>query len=165
MRWFLDTEFNEFGYARIDLISIALVPEAPKGVGFYAVAADGWDEAQSSDWVKENVLPLIVGIPRLPRATIRDAILRTIGYETPEFWGYYADYDWVLFCQLFGRMIDLPQGWPKFCRDVKQWQAQSFPDIKLPKQRGQEHNALADAMHIRDLHGFLTGLDNLRRPR
>ena len=37
-----------------------------------------------------------------------------------EFYGYYADYDWVLFCSLFGRMIDLPKGFPMYCRDLKQ---------------------------------------------
>lgn len=37
-----------------------------------------------------------------------------------QFFGYYADYDWVLFCSLFGRMIDLPKGFPMYCRDLKQ---------------------------------------------
>jgi hypothetical protein len=37
-----------------------------------------------------------------------------------EFYAYYADYDWVLFCSLFGRMIDLPKGFPMYCRDLKQ---------------------------------------------
>ena len=41
--------------------------------------------------------------------------------KTPiEFYGYYADYDWVLFCSLFGRMIDLPKGFPMYCKDLKQ---------------------------------------------
>lgn len=31
-------------------------------------------------------------------------------YPQPEFYGYYSDYDWVVFCSLFGRMIDLPKG-------------------------------------------------------
>jgi hypothetical protein len=39
---------------------------------------------------------------------------------SPEFYAYYADYDWVLFCSLFGRMIDLPKGFPMYCRDLKQ---------------------------------------------
>ncbi len=38
----------------------------------------------------------------------------------PEFYGYYADYDWVLFCSLFGIMMDLPKGFPMYCRDLKQ---------------------------------------------
>lgn len=38
----------------------------------------------------------------------------------PEFYAWYADYDWVVFCSLFGRMIDLPKGFPMYCRDIKQ---------------------------------------------
>jgi hypothetical protein len=37
-----------------------------------------------------------------------------------EFYGYYADYDWVAFCWLFGKMIDLPKGFPTYCVDLKQ---------------------------------------------
>lgn len=48
----------------------------------------------------------------------KDSIRR--GHTTPEFYGYYADYDWVLFCSLFGRMIDLPKGFPMYCKDLKQ---------------------------------------------
>jgi len=36
------------------------------------------------------------------------------------FYAYYADYDWVAFCWIFGKMIDLPKGFPKYCRDLKQ---------------------------------------------
>jgi hypothetical protein len=39
---------------------------------------------------------------------------------TIEFYGYYSDYDWVVFCWLFGRMIDLPKGFPMYCIDLKQ---------------------------------------------
>lgn len=42
------------------------------------------------------------------------------GYLQPEFYGYYADYDWVVFCSLYGRMMDLPKGFPMYCRDLKQ---------------------------------------------
>jgi hypothetical protein len=40
---------------------------------------------------------------------------------TPEIYGYFADYDWVVFCWLFGRMIRLPKGLPMYCRDLKQY--------------------------------------------
>lgn len=39
---------------------------------------------------------------------------------TKEFYGYYSDYDWVVFCWLFGRMIDLPKSFPMYCIDLKQ---------------------------------------------
>lgn len=41
-------------------------------------------------------------------------------FGKPEFYGYYADYDWVLFCSLYGRMLDLPKGFPMYCMDLKQ---------------------------------------------
>lgn len=37
-----------------------------------------------------------------------------------EIYAYYADYDWVAFCSLYGSMVDLPKGFPKYCRDLKQ---------------------------------------------
>ncbi len=43
--------------------------------------------------------------------------------KTMEFWGYFADYDWVLFSQIFGRMIDLQsviKQLPMLCMDIKQ---------------------------------------------
>lgn len=42
------------------------------------------------------------------------------GYAQPEFYAYFADYDWVVFCSLFGRMVDLPNGFPMYCKDLKQ---------------------------------------------
>lgn len=45
-----------------------------------------------------------------------------LDYDTKDvqFYGYYADYDWVVFCWLFGKMIDLPNGFPMYCIDLKQ---------------------------------------------
>lgn len=99
--------------------------------------------------------------------TIRQDIMKFFGYtiqerhpetgqvvdmspdEKIEVWGYYADYDWVAFCSLFGRMIDLPYNMPMYCRDLKQlmdekgldkaWKDSFCPEPEL------EHNALEDA--------------------
>lgn len=38
----------------------------------------------------------------------------------PMFFGYFGDYDWVVFCWLFGTMKELPDGFPYFLRDLKQ---------------------------------------------
>lgn len=90
----------------------------------------------------------------------------------PEFYGYYADYDWVVFCWLFGTMMNLPKGFPMYCNDLKQiFETRGFvcngttiplemwgKDIKehpnYPKQTN-EHNALADAMWNKQLYEFL----------
>lgn len=45
---------------------------------------------------------------------------KSVEENNPEFYAYYADYDWVVFCWLFGKMIDLPNGFPKYCSDLKQ---------------------------------------------
>jgi len=38
----------------------------------------------------------------------------------PQFYAYYADYDWVVFCWLFGKMNNLPDSFPRYCIDLKQ---------------------------------------------
>lgn len=45
---------------------------------------------------------------------------KSLIYNQPEFYAYYADYDWVVFCSLFGTMMDLPKGFPMYCKDLKQ---------------------------------------------
>lgn len=46
--------------------------------------------------------------------------VKSIVDDKLEFYGYNSDYDWVVFCWLFGKMIDLPNGFPKYCVDLKQ---------------------------------------------
>lgn len=99
-------------------------------------------------------------------------------YLNPQFYGYYSDYDWVVFCWLFGKMIDLPKGFQMYCRDLKQeldkevfsiWLSKrsngstiSFEeqlsivksDPRYPKQVNK-HNALADARWNKGLHRFI----------
>ena len=112
------------------------------------------------------------------------------GYEAflkvnkPDFYAYYADYDWVLFCSLFGRMIDLPKGFPMYCNDLKQMiheyserlsiyqptrymygDVDDTPEIKYAHltscrayeklKSGNEHNALEDARFNKRLYDYL----------
>lgn len=75
-----------------------------------------------------------------------------------DFYAYYADYDWVLFCSLFGRMLDLPKGYPMYCRDLKQTMAEleltrDWKDKYVPGDN--KHNALTDAHWNRKLHEAL----------
>ena len=91
------------------------------------------------------------------RSEIRDAILNFCDIEKhgkPEFWGYYADYDWVAFCQLFGTMMQLPKGYPMYCRDLKQL----LDDRGNPRYQKDDcpHHALSDAEWIKETHQSLT---------
>jgi hypothetical protein len=155
MRFYLDTEFIERGYERIELISIGVVAE--DGREFYAVLSDGWDESHASDWVRAHVLPNLAAPKEqwLPRAEVARQLIKFVG-NMPEFWGYFADYDWVLVCQLFGRMIDLPNGWPMFCRDLEQMWSSLHPRPAKPPS-DELHNALGDARWMRSFHAALLG--------
>lgn len=152
MKYFLDTEFMENGpHHPIDLLSIGIV--AQDGTEFYAVNSEA-DHSHANQWVRENVLPHLNQNSAITLNKIRLGVINFIGSEKPEFWGYYADYDWVVFCQIFGKMIDLPEGWPMFCRDIKQL-CVSLGDPKLPKQTSTEHNALNDARWNKVAYDFL----------
>jgi hypothetical protein len=156
MRYWLDTEFIEDGKT-IDLLSIGIVCE--DGREFYRQFLDA-DWTKANDWVKENVLPQLAptaefgteewndqGFPWGSHGSVAYELRQFCNpekYGKPEFWGYYADYDWVALCQLFGTMIDLPKGWPMYCRDIKQW-CDELGNPKLPEQGKGEHHALADA--------------------
>jgi len=71
------------------------------------------------------------------------------------FYGYYSDYDWVVFCQLFGRMINLPKGFPMFCLDLKQEMDRLGASDTIKPSNSNEHDALADAKFNRNLHQAL----------
>lgn len=73
----------------------------------------------------------------------------------PQLWAYYAAYDHVFLAQLFGPMVELPDGFPMYTLDLKQL-AVSLGDPKLPelpdeivtKEYGsirREHDARYDA--------------------
>lgn len=152
MRFWFDTEFIEDGRT-IDLISIGVVAE--DGRQFYAELAEA-DLSKASPWVQANVLPHLTRLRRdsYTRRHAAQSLIEFMG-SGPEIWGYYADYDWVALCQLYGRMIDLPKGWPMYCRDVRQL-ADSLGNPTLPEQKSQEHNALSDAIWCAQAWQFLT---------
>lgn len=157
MKIFFDTEFIEDGRT-IDLISIGMVRE--DGATLY-FENNECDYARASEWVRENVLSHLAG-PRVQadRASIARNVLEFVG-EKPEFWAYYADYDWVALCQLYGTMVRLPKGWPMYCRDVKQW-CDALGSPKLPKQKSEEHNALFDALWTHEAYEFLSLVERAR---
>lgn len=155
--WF-DTEFIEDGKT-IDLISIGVVRE--DGAAYYAHSAE-YDVGKASQWVRENVLPHVADTAPISRAQIAADIVDFVG-EKPEFWAYYADYDWVVLCQLYGTMMDLPKGWPMFCRDVKQLAVETG-NPELPPQNSAEHHALADAQWTRSAWEYIMGeRENMHR--
>ncbi|MCP4762004.1 MAG: 3'-5' exoribonuclease [archaeon] len=153
MKYYIDTEFIEYP-CTIDLISIGIKCE--DGREFYAISTD-FDSSKASDWVKENVISKLPEPETcnlwMPKVQIPTEILSFIGDDKPEFWAYFADYDWVVFCWLFGTMINLPKGWPMYCRDLKQLLDESGKE-KIKEHEGA-HNAIVDARWNKTLHEHL----------
>lgn len=176
MKYFYDTEFIENGKT-IDLVSIGIIAE--DGREFYAQNFD-CDFLEASAWVEDNVYPHLLRfdaekmspldvlsstqcVPIPPwylHMTIGRALVgwigsnQLLGPDKVELWGYYADYDHVALCQLFGTMMDLPKGFPMYTQDIKQL-CDSLGNPKLPNQGKGEHHALADARWNKTAYEFL----------
>ncbi len=162
--YFLDTEFVDDG-STIMPISLGLLCE--DGRELYIEFEFDVEKARAHDFVRENVLPSLTGDFPITREQARTSIVnfmrldhrplqRVLRRTPPQVWAYYADYDWVLFCQIFGPMVDLPDVLPKFCMDLQQWWVQlGRPEGVKPPKSVNAHNALADANWNKKLHGRL----------
>lgn len=175
MRYWLDTEFNDTTKADgsraglIDLISIGIVCQDDREL--YLVN-DEHNHQACSDWIQMNVLtqlPTCVCPHRYRdghqpccrwqyRHKIRDAVRDFIvdDGQPIEIWGFYASYDWVILCQLFG-WGNLPKHFPRVIRDLKTYAADinfkgHFRDL-LPDSG--HHDALSDARWAREAHRLL----------
>ncbi len=174
MRFFLDTEFMEDG-EQIRPLSIGIVSE--RFHALYIVVTDAKRDL-ANDFVRKNVLPHIDTAPppgvlylRLAQREVGAAILdwmEGLTEEPPEFWADYGAYDWVLFCQLWGNMTDLPEGFPMFVRDVEQFRHDVGWDGPFPHEEERnhliepEHNAINDAYATLQRWAFLTALVEAR---
>lgn len=175
MRYFYDTEFLEDG-STIELISLGMV--ADDGREFYAVHADApWSAIANQPWLVENVVPSLPTVPHtgcgcgqswMPdhddpsvrsRDQIADGVLDLIGNDPfPQLWAYYGAYDHVVLCQLWGRMIDLPEGMPMWTHDLMQ-EAERHGNPRMPEQPDGQHNALADARWVKHRFEWLQEAD------
>lgn len=178
MRYFYDTEFIEDGRT-IDLISIGIVADdgreyyavsrdvtrgrlnrrirkhewlmanvvraLPKPYG-------DWNNHMPKSWLFDYNSPLVKD-----RKTIRSEVRQFIlGPEDDEMlpyvelWADHGAYDHVVLSQLWGCMIDLPEGMPMFTNDIQQEaRAAGLSHKDLPQQTAGQHNALEDARHCK----------------
>jgi hypothetical protein len=101
--------------------------------------------------------------------------------EEHQFYAYFGDYDWVVFCWLFGSMMKLPTGFPMFCNDLKQIFEEKVSEMVYDKlnneglvktrgcferllknstdypQQKNVHNALEDAKWNKKFYDYLLG--------
>jgi hypothetical protein len=170
---FLDTEFTGL-HQCTSLISLALVAE--DGCEFYAECNDfSFNEtsATARKWIEDHVLVHLEFKEKTQHRTqtgptlklkgnreyVRDELTQWLKqFESIEVWGDVLAYDWVLFCDLFGGALGIPEnifyapfdlatafrlkGWiephSKYERDVKRFE---FAGIGTDLQ----HHALTDA--------------------
>jgi len=79
------------------------------------------------------------------------------GQGNLELWAWYGAYDHVALAQLWGPMIDLPDGVPMWTNDLRQ-ESYRLGNPEMPAQEGTEHNALEDARYNRVMAQYLDSL-------
>lgn len=186
-----DFEFLEDG-STIELISVGMVCEDGREYyAVNAALAARWGRGrrlrrrvQKHTWLMENVVPSLPqphGDWRLhmpnkwlfnyldpavkSRELIADEVLDFIRAAGPDvkLWASYGAYDHVALAQLWGRMIDLPEGVPMFTHDIQQERVRlDIAEDDLPQQESGEHNALADARHNQLVRRWLAAQDYAR---
>jgi hypothetical protein len=142
MKYWFDFEFEEDGIT-IEPISVGFVSE--DGREYYAEFVD-YDRDKAPEWLRRNVLPLLDG-PIKDKQHIATQLIDYLG-DSPEIWGWFGSYDWVALCQLYGTMMDLPEGWPMFQLETMNYVKSK--DQIIPRTT-TAHHALADAIWQKEM--------------
>jgi len=169
MKVFFDTEFTGL-HQGTSLISIGCVVE--DGRTFYAECMD-YDAEQVDDWLRENVLahlrwddgvqgPIMLGPQSFEMYASHDAVARLLQLwleklqsSTPiEMWSDCLAYDWVLFCELFGGALNIPECVYYIPFDLATLFKLKGIDPDVNREafagiEGHKHNALHDARVIK----------------
>lgn len=182
MKIFYDTEFLEDG-STIRLISLGMVRE--DGKSLYRIVDDDnlMVDVYHHNWLRHNVIPslpisaeyemrdldgsykpIVVWESHhddykyvASRTKIAEAVKRfVLDTPNPELWAYYSAYDHVALCQLYGRMVDLPTGFPMYTNDLKS-EIVRLGSPKVPEQSTGLHNALSDAIWNKETYEYLHG--------
>lgn len=178
MRYFLDAAYIEGNFRNpYQLISLGLVGE--DGRTYYAQSADV-NRRFASGFVRQHILPRLdpcpdnydaavhtwyvpscaPACPWKQNTLISAEVLAFVTADAtpPEFWGYTASHAWVVFCQLLGGIRELPDGWPVYCRDLKQWIDGLRDQSKAPTV-SMSYHAMEAAQSSAALWKTLTALD------
>jgi len=183
MRHFYDLEFLEDGVT-IDFISIGIVAEDGREYYAVSneLANHPWRpvkgrlarRVRKHKWLMDNVVPSLPQphgdwrlhmpkswlfdfyspVVRSPERIAEEVAAFLLKDGEPELWAYYGAYDHVRLNQLWGSMIDHPEGIPMWTNDLMQeWLRLGKPE--MPEQPEGLHNALADARHNKVRFEFL----------
>ena len=177
---FLDTEFTGL-HQNTSLVSIALVSGDKS---FYAEFTD-YDESQADSWLQENVIKNLFlnttehglkadtceGDSWLFKGKSKSKYNAIIlkkwleQFEAVEIWSDCLAYDWVLFCELFGGVMNIPKNVFYIPFDICTLFLMKGidPDISResfvkPIGEVNKHNALYDALIIESCYLKLNSL-------
>lgn len=156
MKYFIDTEFIEYPNT-IELISIGIVNENNEKL--YLISNE-YNESNADDWVKDNVLIYVNKNEGISIAEIREKIVNFFGNDDDiKIYMYYGAYDWVVFCWIFGKMIDLPKNFPMFFYDLKVMMIEYENFYNTFPENNNEHNALSDAMWNKEIYEYIMKIE------
>lgn len=149
MRYYHDWEFYEDGKT-IHPVSVGIVAEDDREL--YLEFDFDWSRVPAGHFLWENVYPHLQYDDAPDHPGIQNQVRRFITQNGTEFdnelWGYYSSYDHVCLAQLFGRMVDMPEGVPWYTQDIQQLKKMLHNEgweYEFPKQSGTAHHALEDA--------------------
>lgn len=171
---FFDTEFTGL-HQNTTLISIGLVAES--GEAFYAELTD-YDKSQVNEWLENNVISnlyLDKNVSYDPysdnvkvfgdKNDLKQALTHWLNrFGKVEIWSDCLSYDWVLFNQIWGHAFEIPSNVYYIPFDIcTLFKIKGVdPDISreefVGKEKGKKHNALFDAIVIKECYEKLISL-------
>jgi len=163
----------------VGLLSIGMVRE--DGKEYYAIHKDAYiiQAAAENWWLNTNVLkyfPLEQPIdskapswdqfhPDYKHVKNKDKIAIEVAnfireVPSPSLWAWFAAYDHLMLSQLYGRMLDIPNGIPQRTNDVAQ-EAERLK-VRVPSVTdSRRHLALDDAREVKFRREWLKEYENV----
>jgi len=150
---FVDTEFSTLDPYEGEILSIGLIK--PNGESLYLELEHA---GSVSDWVEENILPLMRG-PKISREEAKRKIRKFVGNDKPYMVSFVNQFDVIYFYKLFG-VDDQPCYWMPVDFAAILFGAGLNPEnlsgvankLGVDTEIYQKHNALDDAKLLRDLY-------------
>lgn len=185
MRIYFDTEFTGL-HKDTTLISIGIIAE--DGTTFYAELSD-YDKSQVDDWISDNVMthlklrPMncvmvnmddmspysVISMYGPTHAVAHELTLWLNQFnETIEVWSDCLAYDWVLFCNLFGGAMNIPDCVYYIPFDICTLFKMNGIDPDISREEfadmdtdyAEKHNSLWDARVIKACHDKLVTMED-----
>ena len=152
MKYFIDFEFYDREDVRKAPLFISVGVCSLDGREYYAESDYALARCDEDNWLTENVKPYLTG-EGIDESMISKELEKFM-VDPEEIWAWYGAYDYVCFCKLWGRMINLPEQFPMYFHEIQQVHGGRGSN-KLPKQSSVEHHALNDAKYVRECYNKL----------